>query len=637
MKRDWDIVTSYIDNVGTSDKTVLFPKPQDSVKVTNKGNTNLIYTIGTKSGTLAPNGSVTVNEVLTNFSLRAETDRAEYEVKASEAGTDQEESTPTLPSDVAGTIEELQSSVAEIATEKGIAKVLNKFNNKEPVTIVCKGDSMTYGFVGGTQTVNNYPKVLQDKLRMIYGYNEIYVINSGVPGATATNGLSDFQPSVIVHNPDLVIIMYGLNDTQSQSFDTFSDNLNEMCKLCLNNDIEVVLCTPTQAFMGAKRNDIINFSEKVRQIAILNTTSFVNMFEEFRLLNESNYIPLNILGDDTHLRAEDYYILADIILANVLVPFTITNVKNELIVPATSNNVFTVGTNKYKDSKMLTGCLLNLKNTNVNDTIKIAVYVRKNNDYSIVLIHPSSDSYATATVLKEGVSLKTINGTKTANIYDDRTFLSNLSLGLNFFEIKANQVTGGSGGNVGQFAVEGFVLNKNNDNPILLDNAASTNNHSVEVLGKVFDNISCKSPSLIGAGTAKYSYLTKNVLNLINGKTMVLEFNFASDGYGGFGWFGYKRYLNSAYYMGYWVRIHSTGISVWNLTTKLGEHLTTLTPNNFYKIRVEHNSNGEIKIFLDNTLVITVTNTTLQSGCLFFSLGESSTYATVKDLYQGFI
>jgi hypothetical protein len=113
MKRDWDIVTSYIDHVGTSDKTVLFPKPQDSVKVTNKGNTNLIYTIGTKSGTLAPNGSVTVNEVLTNFSLRAETDRAEYEVRATEAGTDQEENTPTLPSDVAGTIEELQSSLAQ--------------------------------------------------------------------------------------------------------------------------------------------------------------------------------------------------------------------------------------------------------------------------------------------------------------------------------------------------------------------------------------------------------------------------------------------------------------------------------------------------------------------------------------------
>jgi lysophospholipase L1-like esterase len=154
MKRDWDIVTSYIDNVGTSDKTVLFPKPQDSVKVTNKGNTNLIYTIGTKSGTLAPNGSVTVNEVLTNFSLRAETDRAEYEVKASEAGTDQEESTPTLPSDVAGTIEELQSSVAQKAAQTYVDSQDNlKRDKSAPITLSDLHTEVKTAMTGGSVAV----------------------------------------------------------------------------------------------------------------------------------------------------------------------------------------------------------------------------------------------------------------------------------------------------------------------------------------------------------------------------------------------------------------------------------------------------------------------------------------------------
>lgn len=117
MKRDWDIVTSYIDNVGTTNKTVSFPKPQDSVRVTNKGNTNLIYTIGTKSGTLAPSGSITVNETVTSFTVRAATGKGEYEVRASEAGTEQEESIPTLPSDVAGKIAEIESSVAQKAAQ----------------------------------------------------------------------------------------------------------------------------------------------------------------------------------------------------------------------------------------------------------------------------------------------------------------------------------------------------------------------------------------------------------------------------------------------------------------------------------------------------------------------------------------
>jgi lysophospholipase L1-like esterase len=161
MKRDWDIVTSYIDYVGTSDKTVLFPKPQDSVKVTNKGNTNLIYTIGTKSGTLAPNGSVTVNEILTNFSLRAEADRAEYEVRASEAGTDQEESTPTLPSDVVGTIEELQSSLAQKAAKTDLDL---KRDKSALIGMTDLGQDVKTGMTGGSVAVVGVNGVIADNV-----------------------------------------------------------------------------------------------------------------------------------------------------------------------------------------------------------------------------------------------------------------------------------------------------------------------------------------------------------------------------------------------------------------------------------------------------------------------------------------
>jgi hypothetical protein len=115
MKRDWDIVTSSIDSVGPSNKTVSFPKMQDTVKVTNKGNVNLNYTIGTKSGTLAPNGSITVKENLTSFTVKAEVGIGLFEVWATEEGTEQEESTPTLPSDISGKLEELSSSVAQKA------------------------------------------------------------------------------------------------------------------------------------------------------------------------------------------------------------------------------------------------------------------------------------------------------------------------------------------------------------------------------------------------------------------------------------------------------------------------------------------------------------------------------------------
>jgi hypothetical protein len=89
--RDWDIVTSYVDSVTTSLKTVTFPKVQEQVKVKNQGNANLTYTIGSQSGTLTPGQSVTVNEDISSFSIQAASSTQAFELRAKEKGTEQTE------------------------------------------------------------------------------------------------------------------------------------------------------------------------------------------------------------------------------------------------------------------------------------------------------------------------------------------------------------------------------------------------------------------------------------------------------------------------------------------------------------------------------------------------------------------
>lgn len=86
--RDWDIVTSYVDSVTTTLKTVTFPKVQESVKVKNQGNVNLTYTIGSQSGALTPGQSVTVKESLSSFTIQAVSGSQSFEVKAIEQGTE---------------------------------------------------------------------------------------------------------------------------------------------------------------------------------------------------------------------------------------------------------------------------------------------------------------------------------------------------------------------------------------------------------------------------------------------------------------------------------------------------------------------------------------------------------------------
>jgi hypothetical protein len=127
--RDWDIVTSYVDSVTTTLKTVTFPKVQEQVKVKNQGNANLTYTIGSQSGTLTPGQSVTVKENLSSFTIQAAAGVQSFELKATEQGTEIVDTDNYLPSDVSAQLNSLTSSLAEKAKQTDLATQVSRIDN----------------------------------------------------------------------------------------------------------------------------------------------------------------------------------------------------------------------------------------------------------------------------------------------------------------------------------------------------------------------------------------------------------------------------------------------------------------------------------------------------------------------------
>ncbi|MGE5416682.1 MAG: GDSL-type esterase/lipase family protein [Acidobacteriota bacterium] len=105
-------------------------------------------------------------------------------------------------------------------------------------TIVCIGDSITYGFPWG-------PHVSwTEKLADATGYK---VINRGINGNTTTEMLDRFFRHVVDKNPDYVIIMGGANDiVWRESYDRIVWNLGEMARIAKDNGIKVIwgLLTP---------------------------------------------------------------------------------------------------------------------------------------------------------------------------------------------------------------------------------------------------------------------------------------------------------------------------------------------------------------------------------------------------------
>jgi lysophospholipase L1-like esterase len=82
---------------------------------------------------------------------------------------------------------------------------------KEGVTrIVCLGDSTTFGV--DLQDSSTYPALLQKEFDRQYGSGSYEIINAGVPGYTAYQGLELLREKYETWDPDIITLYFGEND-----------------------------------------------------------------------------------------------------------------------------------------------------------------------------------------------------------------------------------------------------------------------------------------------------------------------------------------------------------------------------------------------------------------------------------------
>ena len=102
-------------------------------------------------------------------------------------------------------------------------------------TIVCFGDSLTYGV--GVSREDTYPAYLSRMLK-----TNIEVVNAGVVGDTAAEGLARLQRDVISKNPRLVIVFLGTNDFyQGVPYEQTHKEISEIVEQLVNFESMVVL------------------------------------------------------------------------------------------------------------------------------------------------------------------------------------------------------------------------------------------------------------------------------------------------------------------------------------------------------------------------------------------------------------
>lgn len=197
-KTNWKNTTNYMDTVGTTLKTFSFNKPQNLVKVTLRGTSNVTYTIGTSSGTLTPGQSVSVYQLISSFNLTASSGTQAIEVYAIEDGDEKEE-------DNTG-VSVYNAAIGLRRWRRSLAKVKTQTNQIANINVI--GDSITEGGYSDPTTPQNYLTkgyvgLIRSALSTKYGNvgngaipcyypnaNPFWSISNGFTIASTTNGFA---------------------------------------------------------------------------------------------------------------------------------------------------------------------------------------------------------------------------------------------------------------------------------------------------------------------------------------------------------------------------------------------------------------------------------------------------------------
>lgn len=113
-----------------------------------------------------------------------------------------------------------------------------------PINIVAFGDSVTHGALNG---VINYETVywecLRKKILNVRNYVPVNVICAGIGGITAKCSVDRTDTQVMVHNPDLVIVCFGLNDVNG-TLEAYLESLRAIFDKCIKGGADVIFMTP---------------------------------------------------------------------------------------------------------------------------------------------------------------------------------------------------------------------------------------------------------------------------------------------------------------------------------------------------------------------------------------------------------
>ena len=184
----------------------------------------------------------------------------------------------------------------------------------QPVRIVCFGDSITgvYYHTGGRRA---WCDLLGVALNRIYPKGTIEMINAGISGNNTAAALKRMEADVLSHNPQLVVVMFCMNDVAGLTPEAFQANLTEIVRRARDQGAEVILMTPNSIYPDDPRRPpslVVQYVEIVRQVGRELSVPVADCFrayEEIRDIDRRAWV--HLMSDTLHPNMRGHKLFAE--------------------------------------------------------------------------------------------------------------------------------------------------------------------------------------------------------------------------------------------------------------------------------------------------------------------------------------
>ncbi|MEO6875684.1 MAG: GDSL-type esterase/lipase family protein [Opitutaceae bacterium] len=163
-------------------------------------------------------------------------------------------------------------------------RTLRRLESGQTVRIVCFGDSIT-GVYYHTGDRRAWCDLLGLALQRRFPAARIEMLNAGISGQTTGDALPRLETDVLAPRPDLVVLMFGMNDAAKLAPETYRANLREFTSRIRARGAELIFMTPNAVDEGdplRPPDRVAAYAEIMREVGRELAVPVADAFQTFR-------------------------------------------------------------------------------------------------------------------------------------------------------------------------------------------------------------------------------------------------------------------------------------------------------------------------------------------------------------------